>query len=497
MPLWILLVACSSSPPPEPEAPPPTFVRGGYVVDGPAEGGTALPGGRTLVEAEHPDAPRVAGCVPLFQVELGDVSAGIARGGSAPDTALAFGPDGVLAVGTARGEVLLVDPDGSVRARRTLPEALVRTLAWAPDGAVLHVGEQSPDATLYALDPADLHTVASLRLADRVETSVPPPADDLYGVYTLPAAYALEPLPGGDLIVSAVHGWNTDEGRRNRSQLLRVRLAGEAYEVVAAWPEAPADAVFGGVAVGEGRVAVAVRRSADGPPPAGLPIDGLQVLDDRLVPQRAVRYPVLAPHFDSVFVWEALALDGQTVFAGMGDGRVSMDRPGQRQVLEVGTPQLSGDVPVAASIGQLALADGLVLAVTARSNIPWGVERPEMRPPSPHPGENRLWAWSTGESGMEPAFTFASDYDLAGLTVEGRHALVGAGPRQTDQRTDRFGILAFDLDRPDAPLEAICPTEAPVFWRHALAPDGRIAAIEIPWHDGEAVQGAYRLTVLR
>jgi hypothetical protein len=497
------LLACGGPPAADQaEAPPPVFVRGGYVLPADAEGGTEgteLPDGRRLVLGEHPEAPRVSSCVPLFHVDLGDVSAGVARGGAAPDTAVAFSHDGRwLAVGTALGEVLVVDAHaGTVRARRTLAEALVRTVRWSADDATLLVGEQSPDANLYALSPDDLHTVATLRLADHVQTSAPPPADDLYGVYTLPGVYALEPM-GDEWLVSGVHGWNTDEGRKNQSRLLRVELAGDRFETVAAWPpQGAADAVFGGVAVGGKRVAVAIRRSAEGPAPKGLPVDGVQVLDDRLVPQRVVRYPVLEPHFDSVFVWEALALVGQTVFAGMGDGRVAMDRPGTREVLEVGSPVMAGDVPVVASIGHLKAAGDEVYVVTARSNIPWGVERPEARPPSAHPGENRLWAWSTETGTLEPRFAFGSEHDLAGLTVRGRQAIVGAGPRQTDERTDLFGVLAFDLDDADAPLRAICRTEGPVFWRHDLADDGRIAAVEVPWRQGEEVRGAYRLTVLR
>jgi len=59
-------------------------------------------------------------------------------------------------------------------------------------------------------------------------------------------------------------------------------------------------------------------------------------------------------------------------------------------------------------------------------------------------------------------------------------------------------MLAFDLDADgDDPLSAVCPTEGPVFWRHDLAADGRIAAIEIPYRADDAVRGAYRLTVMR
>jgi len=503
LPIWGWL-GCAGAPPvePEPEAPAVVHVRGGVVVDEEVEG-TALPDGRTLVLGVRDDAPDVAECVTLFSVDLGDATSWVARGGSAPDTAVAFSPDGSkVAVGTFQGLVLVADAwTGEVVARRTLPEALIRLVHWLPDGSALVVGEQSPDANLLALDPADLHTVASMRLADEVHSSPPPPGDDAYGVYTLPAAYDVHDLPGGDLLVSAVHGWNTADGRRNASRLLRLRPEGEGFTIVAGWPASgPADAVFGGVAVDpvEKRVAVAVRRSADGAPPADLPVDGVQVLDDRLVAQRAVRYPVLAPHFDSVFVWEALGLRGHAVVAGMGDGRVAVDRPGVRHIEPVGAPVISGDVPIAASVGYLDVVGDLVVAVTNRTNIPYGVERPNLRPPAAHPGENRLWGWRMEGTGLELAFAFGGPYDLQGLSVAGRQAVVGAGPRQTDERTDLFGMLAFDLDADgDDPLVAVCPTESPVFWRHALSADGRIAAIEIPHRMGDEVRGSYRLTVMR
>lgn len=147
-----------------------------------------------------------------------------------------------------------------------------------------------PDATLHALDPDTLADRWTLRLADRVGTSVLPSGDDLYGIYSLPAAYSIEVLSTGELLVSAAHGWTAEDGsRRNLSQLLRIAPDGK---VVAAWPAEPADATLLHPAVDEAgsRVAMPVNRTAAGDPPADLPVGGLAVLDlATLTPLAAIR----------------------------------------------------------------------------------------------------------------------------------------------------------------------------------------------------------------
>lgn len=499
---WIALVlGCSRAPTP----PEPTFVRDGILL---AEGdGRALPDGRVLVErawspgdeVDGAVAPRVAECVPLFQVPLGDVSRHVLMGGGAPDTALAFSPDGSrLAVGDYTGQLLVVDAwTGEVLARRRLAETLVKRVAWSPDGRTLYAAEQSPDAYVHALDPATLASRARLRLADEVGTSAPPDGDDLYGVYALPAAYALEVLPDGDLVVAATHGWDEGGRRLNRARVLRL---GPGLERRAAWPEdGPADAVFRSMHLERGLVAVPLGRSADGAPP-DLPIGGVQVLDLDLRPVRSVAIEPLAPWFDDVFVWEALAFgpDGRLA-VGLGDGRVVVEGG---PVLPLGAPILVGEVPVAAAVGQLAWP-GALLAVTARTNIPWGAASPELRPPGAHPAENALTAYTLdSEGGARVAWTFQGPHVLQGLTpVPGRgEVVVGAGARDTDRRRDLFGALILDLEREGSGadrLSAWCPTEGPVFFRHTATPDGRVAVAEFPWDDGQGLSGAYRVTVFR
>ena len=501
-----LLVACTADPP-----PPPTFVRDGVVLAGDGAG-RVLPDGRRLVRhpwspgetvsvAGNAIAPTTADCVPLFHVPLGDVARGIAAGGGAPDTALAFSPDGAwLAIGTQRGEVLVVDGwTGAVRWRRTLAESLVKQVAWSPDGTRLYAAEQSPDAFVHALDPTTGTTRHQLRLADHVQTSAPPPGDDLYGVYTLPAAYGLEVLADGDLVIAATHGWNDREGvRRNQARVLRT---GPTLQIRSAWPaDGAADAVILSMAAEADGVAVSLRRSAEGPAPEGLPIDGVLVLSAALEPRRAERFEPLEPWFHDTFVWHALALDGDRVVAGLGDGRVFDRAPGADRTHPLATPIEVGDgIPVVASIGFLAVADHRVHAVTNVTNIPWGSADPSLEPPDAHPGANTLWALDRDGESLALAWTWRGPHRLTGLHLDDRWVTVGAGARQ-DARTDLFGALVFDRTGAGSGAErlrAACRTEAPVFFRMDSADDGRVAVTEHPWADGDRVRGAYRATVFR
>ena len=508
-----LLTACA------PEAPPPawTFLRGAILVEAPNATGQALSGGRTLLPADWTPgqpytwhgqtqpAPARASCVSLFSVDLGDVSRLVAAGGESPDTALAWSPTGDrLAIGSYRGELLVVDGwTGEVLVRRQLTEALVKAVAWSLDGETLYAGEQSPDATLRALDPITLADRWTLRLADRLETSAPPPGEDLYGVYSLPAVYGLSVLSTGELIVAGAHGWQEGDTRRNRAQVLRLSPAGV---VTAAWPPTPADATLWHPRIREdsGLIAVPVGRSASGPPPTDLPINGVVLLSlSNLALVGAVNLPPLAPYFQQTFLWESVDVAADKLLLGAGDGRVRIldwKSGVTLSTLDVGTPLLAGEVPIAASVGHARFAGPFTLALTSGTNIPYGAAAAALRPPSAHPNENTIWAWNADGS---PAFQWTGDWRLQGLSTSPNEQtlVVGAGERSGDRRADLFGALVFDLGGPprpgDARLQAVCATQGPVFFRQALTNDGRIAVSESPYLDMDRPLGRYQVTVLR
>ena len=443
----------------------------------------------------------------LFSEDLGDVQRLIAMGGEPPDTDLAWSPDGTrLAVGSHTGEVLVLDGwSGRVVSRRRLAETMVKHVAWARDGQTLYAAEQSPDANVMALDPATLDARWTIRLADIVETTAAPSGEDIYGVFQLPAAYGLQVLESGDLLLSALHSWrNADGTALNRSQVLRVRPDGT---IAARWPEQPADATIKHPRVSGDRVAVIVNRSADGPPPAGLPIGGVQVLSlPDLTPLMSTTTPALEPWFDKASIWAAMdiASNPGRLLMGFGDGRIRVvaDDGTDTLSLSTGAPIMAGDVPIHASIGWGLLHEGKTVFTTNGTNIPWGAASPETRPPSSHPSENALWVHGPDGATL---WSFSGGHALQGMSLgdDGRHLVVGAGDRDTDHRRDLFGALVFDLAHDGSaaggePLRATCSTEGPVFFRQAMSRDGRIAVAEHPYsaEDG-SVRGAYRVTVLR
>src|SRR4029453_1868231 len=119
---------------------------------------------------------------------------------------------------------------GAVIARRTLPEAVAKEVAWASDGGTLFVGEESPHAFVRALRPATLADRWVWRLADFVGSSTIPKGADVYALYTLPTVSAIVPLPTGDLVVVARHAWPDDTGAQRNASV--VALADEGGAVV-------------------------------------------------------------------------------------------------------------------------------------------------------------------------------------------------------------------------------------------------------------------------
>jgi len=513
------LVGCSAgSHPPSILAPDElAFVRGGALTSPTSEGqvlgryslhsldwssgNSTTHAGRTGLAPQQPE------CLPVYSVDLGDVSQLVALGGTSPDTALAWSPDGkLLAIGSYLGEVLVIDGwTGQVRSRRRLAESMIKQVAWSPSGDTLYAGEQSPDAFVHALDPQTLQTVWTQRLADEVGSSPAPDKQDLYGIYTLPSASDLEVLPDGHLLVGATHAWNDSSGtRRNLARLLRFDSDGS---LIAAWPsEGPAPVTLSRFRTDlkGGLLAVSVGGSSKENVSDLIPRGGIQVLDiDQLKPRASFLPTPLAPYYKSTFIWEALDVDGTSgkVLAGLADGRVFLwDLNGADEVvLQVGTPRLAADVPITTSVGFGFFTDGGFVIATSGTSIPYGSSSTAARPPSAHPAENRLFHYSLDKTLLG---TWAGPQQLNGLHPgpDGRSLLAGAGSRNSDIREDAFGVLIFEEDE-GVPLRRsplFCPTEGPVFFELTATSDGRVAVTEHPWVQPDGSQtGAYRVTVVR
>lgn len=448
-------------------------------------------------------APQSASCLTVFQVPLGNASR-LAAVGAEANTDVVFSPDEKrLAIGTHLGEVLVVDAfTGDVLARETFSEGMVKWVRWSADGQTIYAAEQSPDGFVLALDASDLSRRWTFRLADFVKSSPLPAGEDVYGVYSLPAAYGLEVLNDGTLLIAAAHSWGPfGTGRQNLSQLFRVSQSGE---ILQSWPDEPADVIIKHFRLDQSqeKVAIVLSRSADGEQTSSVPGAGIQILSvPALQPQGHFEVEPLAPYFSTADVWEAFDLDSR-VFMGLVDGRVlSFDGLGtQEWVIEPSTPLQAGDVPIHSSIGWGHWLGEQAVFTTSVTYIPFGANVPDMQPPMPHPQANSLMAV---DSSGQTLWSWQSAPIIQGLTIrqDKGEILVGGGRRQGDERKDAFGGYLIDPG-PSLPhsqrLRAHCATESPVFFRHALASDGRVALIEIPVKTSdEQIWGAYRLTVMR
>lgn len=476
----ILLLACA-------EPAEVRFVRGGVLRDGVFEARDWKPG--ETVEGQV--APRQPECAPVFSVELEDMDRMAAMGAPPPGAALAFAPDGRLAIGSDGGSLRIVGVDGKVLAERHIAEGAVKQLAWSGD--VLYAGTQSPDADLMALSADTLDTRWSVSLAGDLETSALPPAEDVYGLYSLPAVFSLRVLPDGDLLVAGVHGWTDDGVRKNRARLYRFGPDGTRER---AWPEAGAlDGILLRPVVADGVLAF-VARNADGPAPTDVPVSSLVRLDLGLRVTWTRPFSALEPYFHEAYVWEAIGLSDSLSMVGFGDGRVFLLGPDgtERAALTPGVPLLSQGVPIAASVGFGAVVGDTAYYTTNATNIPWGSADPATRPPSAHPAEHTLHA--VGADGVE-RWVWHGEQAIEGVvpSPDGSTLLLAAASRDSDTRTDLFGAVL--VARESGELVTTCSTEGPAWFRPAWATDGRFAVAEAPFSVEGQVRGAYRVTVFR
>ena len=451
-------------------------------------------------------APMRANCVSIAHTELGDVSRMISLQAGVPNTFMAWSHDeSKLLVGTHLGDVMILDGwSGEVLERKHLAESLIKYVAWSKDDQSIYVAEQSVEGNVYAFDQK-LQQKWKFTLSDIVESSAPPATEDIYGVYSLPAAFGLVVLSDDSLIVPATHAWNKNGVFTNRSQLLHLSKSGE---ILKRWPKKVANATLKFPVVDEfnNRMILSVEKTSsesESQDVEQIQTGGIQVLSlSEFSTESFISLDPLQPHFSTSMIWQALDLSSseQKILAGYSDGRFRItDSKGKQSVLlETSTPILAGDVPIYAIIGWGKFYKDIAFFNTSPTYIPYTASSPNLKPPADHPSAGGLFAINMEGDKL---WNWHGDYNIQGISIQKERGelVIGAGDRNKDNRKDLYGAIIFDTNGvKDDPMIATCMTPNPVFFYHSMTSDGRLAIAEHPYREEDGtVVGEYAIRILR
>jgi len=466
-------------------------------------------------------APQAPTPIALHTVALEDVGQAAAAG-SAPDAVVRFSPDGrQLAIGSFGGWLRIVDAhNGTLLHRRRIVEGMVKQLAWSPDGSRLYVGEQSPDARLLAISVETdtsgtiaLRDAWSLRLADQLHTSRPP-AEDRYGIYTLPAVYDLHVVEDGRLYVAGVHSWREGGEPRKRCVVYCINADGTTrwrFPAEDAWSNSVTHLAVDPRGTKVIFLPGPIRGESDN---LQLPANTVYQLD-AATGRVAARLEIapLRPHFTHVESWDSVSLsdDAATAVVGLADGRAFLLSSTERALdvvhqFDLGTPLVVGQIPVAAACSYARIFGNQVYLQTQNSHIPFGNPAAAHRAPSLHRGANTL---TVADLSGKTQWKYRGPYALGGVWSNHRPASYAPGrlvatcrplPEQTAPAA--FGLLLFDLGRAGGGRDRLVyhyPTAGPVGFAADVSADGRlIAVVEVPapTPDGESLYGTYQVHVV-
>lgn len=475
----------------------------------------------TLRSPQAP-APYLVRTIPLEDASAAASAGAGAATGSPPDSIVRFSPDNRrLAIGTLAGHLRVVDIfTGRLLHHERITEGQIKQLAWSPDGRQLYVGEQSPDAFLFALtapeDPAaeGAFTLAwSVRLADQIETSRLP-AGDRYGVYSLPAVHDLKVADDGRLFVVGLHSWSQSNRATVRSQVFSFAENGAELWRFPAERPLPLTIAHAAIDAAGTKVAFLANR------PLTLH-DGIRGLGDDLFVLDATtgkvtvqhRLKPLEPHFDRVEAWDSVALsaDGTRLALGLADGRglifsLNGDELEPLKTLELSTPILVGGIPVAAACSYTRCFGDTIYFETQNTHIPFGNPQAANQAPAPHRGANTLSAFDLDGNlrwRYRGPFALSGVWSSRGSDGKASRWLMATcrelpGAREPGQ----FGFLLFDLARPGGGSDKLVyyyATDGPVIFSADISADGRwIAVTEVPAPtlDGFDLYGTHQVHVV-
>lgn len=459
-------------------------------------------------------APKRIATIPLEDVSQ------MALSGSPPDSIVKFAPDSRrLAIGTLSGRLRIVDAfTGQILHQQRIAEGQIKQLTWSPDGEQLYVGEQSPDAYLFALatgtldEPGDYGRLWQVRLADELGTSRPP-ADDRFGIYSLPAVHDLHVADDGRLFVAGLHSWFVGNEHRHQAAIYAIGADGKP---IWRFPSAaPLALSITHIAIDrEGSRLVFLTNRPGKVQEPRVEIDTIYQLDARDgTPSGSVTVEPLRPHFQRIEAWDSVALsaDAQHAAVGLADGRgllFSSSRSGLEltHTFPLGTPLLVGEIPITAACSYTRFFGGQLFLQTQNTHIPFGSALAAHQAPSAHRGGNTLTVYNT--SGQVD-WRYRGPYSLSGQWSDrslpdgsGRWLLVTCREVPGAAEPGQFGCLLFDLQAPGGGREKLVyhyPTEGPVIFHADISPDGRLIAVTetpYPTSDGRTLYGNHQVHVV-
>ena len=463
-------------------------------------------------------APVSPGPEVISTLRLEDiVSTGGASMGGTADTELRFSPDGKqLAVGSYLGYLRLVDVlTGAVLHEKRICEGLIKCLCFSRDGKILFIGEQSPDAFVYAMDVETKKIKWRFRLADDLETYARK-EEDRFGLFKLPGVYRMRIAEDGDVIVAGLHSWPKETGGKtvhvNRSRLYRLDPAtGKPRWRFPKEGVLPANIVWFDADAAGRRVVLAVEKSSAEEIESPLTPDSIHFINGQTgeVIGRFTPQP-MTPHFKRVLLWRSAGLsrDGRHASLGCFDGRAFFfefpETPGEVKptwTKDLGTPVVVSGVPLSAPVSYSYIWAETVYFVVTGTVIPQGSRSASQAVPSPHPNTNSVFAldfagnlkWKWHTDGAAQAMS---------STPDGRYVTITTADNWLTQATDTFGFALFDTRRPGGGLEKLVyefRTAGPVFAESDISADGRFIAVaetpkELP---DKTIAGAYRVHIVQ
>ena len=483
------------------------------------------PGRRYCIESALGDksitltAPLKAAPYRVCTVPLEEVGP-IAITGTPPDSMVRFAPDSRrLAIGTLSGRLRVVDAySGEILHQQRIAEGQIKQLGWSPDGRQLYVGEQSPDAYLFALDagtldsPGGYRTLWRIRLADDLESSRPP-AGDRFGIYSLPAVHDLQVAADGRLFVAGMHSWYVGETHRTLSAIYAFSPTGERRWRFPA--DAPLQLTVTHLAVDQAgrRLVFLPNRSGPNEETRLEPntLYQLDAIEGRLAGQLSIE--PWKPHFQRIEAWDSVALssDGSRAAVGLADGRALLLASGidQLEVLHafsLGTPLMVGKIPVTAACSYTRFFGDQLFLQTQNTHIPFGSSLAAHHAPSAHRGSNAL---TVVDRTGKVVWRYRGPFCLSGQWSDrslpqgrGRWLLVTCRELPGAVEPGQFGGLVFDRLAPGGGRDKLVyhyPTEGPVIFHADISPDGRLIALTetpAPTSDGRTLYGSHQVHVV-